>query len=617
MAPKKGSPMRLIVSTMKDEGPFILEWVAYYLSIGFTNFIVNSNDCSDGTDAILERLQEMGIVRHIDNPGPWRLGPQAQAYENAEADPWFGDAEWILVCDADEFLDIRVGDGSIDALFAACPWADAFAVQWQLFGHNGVVEFIDKPIIEQMTGAADPVQLWPKNVRAIKTLFRNDGTYKALNTHRPMKAMKRRIPTFKWADGSGASLPDGFKRRGWAFSNTGVGFGRDLARMNHYAVRSMESYLMKRMRGDVNTTSFHPKMEKTGQVYWDTHCWNTVQETSILSKRVGMQEALDELLRDAALNSLHKNAVAYHKRRISELRSSEAFTNFVKRYTNHSGLRGPVIQEEAYVDESIILSAERLKNHPDTSLPEMVRIARLANVCSANKWAQPWFANLDSLSVPLNQHEAEKQLTDPEKYWPGLPQKNSNTGSKDTEKRSIKAVVGSVGQKRNWTLIGNFETDFIRDLLSAENIKTVTVIAPWGMKWAEYNVSAVDVAPDRVEMDVQFFNFLTEFETEIRAGRLRVYRGLPVAILGLFREQSVGIVAIKGQRKPAVAKALLEQVHRVLEPNGSIVFTCYRLRGNSMVGSIHEFIGGRPTEYRVTTVAHPWISIQKLAPLPN
>ena len=44
--------MRLIVTAMKNEGPFILEWAAYHLSIGFDRFLVYTNDCDDGTDAI-------------------------------------------------------------------------------------------------------------------------------------------------------------------------------------------------------------------------------------------------------------------------------------------------------------------------------------------------------------------------------------------------------------------------------------------------------------------------------------------------------------------------------------------------------------------------------------
>ena len=60
--------------------------------------------------------------------------------------------------------------------------------------------------------------------------------------------------------------------------------------MNHYAVRSVESYLMKRLRGDVNTSSFHPKMEATGQAYWKLHCYNDVEEISVLSKVTRLRE---------------------------------------------------------------------------------------------------------------------------------------------------------------------------------------------------------------------------------------------------------------------------------------------------------------------------------------
>ena len=127
----------------------------YYLSIGFTHFIVNSNDCSDGTDAILRRCEELGFLAHIDNPGPWEFGPQASAYANAMEHPWSKEAEWILVCDVDEFLDIRIGDGTLDDLFRALPHADGFAAIWQLFGHNGIVEFEDRFVVEQFTRAGE------------------------------------------------------------------------------------------------------------------------------------------------------------------------------------------------------------------------------------------------------------------------------------------------------------------------------------------------------------------------------------------------------------------------------------------------------------------------------
>ncbi|MDB4053693.1 glycosyltransferase family 2 protein [Octadecabacter sp.] len=56
------------ITPMKNEGPFILEWLAYHLMIGINDFVVFTNDCEDGTDAILERLDELGLVRHLPNP---------------------------------------------------------------------------------------------------------------------------------------------------------------------------------------------------------------------------------------------------------------------------------------------------------------------------------------------------------------------------------------------------------------------------------------------------------------------------------------------------------------------------------------------------------------------
>ena len=47
----------MALSTMKDEGPYVVEWVAHHLAVGFTDVMVYTNDCSDGTDTILKHLE--------------------------------------------------------------------------------------------------------------------------------------------------------------------------------------------------------------------------------------------------------------------------------------------------------------------------------------------------------------------------------------------------------------------------------------------------------------------------------------------------------------------------------------------------------------------------------
>ena len=60
-------PRHTLISSVKDEGPFLLEWVAHHLVLGFDRILIASNDCSDGTDRLLAALDGAGYVRHVPN----------------------------------------------------------------------------------------------------------------------------------------------------------------------------------------------------------------------------------------------------------------------------------------------------------------------------------------------------------------------------------------------------------------------------------------------------------------------------------------------------------------------------------------------------------------------
>src|SRR6187402_2146286 len=96
-------PTATLVAIMKDERPYLVEWVAYHRLIGFDRIRVYSNDCSDGTDALLDRMQGAGLVQHIRWPSTAGASPQHSAYVDA-----FGacETEWFMSLDTDEFLNI-------------------------------------------------------------------------------------------------------------------------------------------------------------------------------------------------------------------------------------------------------------------------------------------------------------------------------------------------------------------------------------------------------------------------------------------------------------------------------------------------------------------------------
>ncbi len=53
-------PSIAVAACMRNEGIFILEWLAHYTALGFDEIIVVTNDCVDHSDLLLKRLEEMG-----------------------------------------------------------------------------------------------------------------------------------------------------------------------------------------------------------------------------------------------------------------------------------------------------------------------------------------------------------------------------------------------------------------------------------------------------------------------------------------------------------------------------------------------------------------------------
>ncbi|MDH5530711.1 MAG: glycosyltransferase family 2 protein, partial [Paracoccaceae bacterium] len=155
---KRTSPHGRItaVSMMKDEGPFVLEWIAHHMAVGFTDFVVYTNDCTDGTDAMLMRLEELGLAHHRVNAIPDGLRPQPSALNYAQEEKLVGTSDWVLVFDADEFLCIKYGDGTLDDMIGAAKekGANGIVITWRIFGSSGVEHWSREPVTEQYLQSA-------------------------------------------------------------------------------------------------------------------------------------------------------------------------------------------------------------------------------------------------------------------------------------------------------------------------------------------------------------------------------------------------------------------------------------------------------------------------------
>ena len=232
-------------------------------------------------------------------------------------------ADWVWIADVDEFLNIHVGDHTIPALVDACGDPQAISLNFQFFANDGVGNYVDAPVIAQFQRSHNP-DIWCGDVAIeVKSLVRRDFPLQYYGAHRPffkktLAADKR--PT--WTDGSGREVPHKFlvaanTRRIRRFPAQGA---RAHATLNHYALRSLDSYLVKNDRGDVNREN-----RAFDDTYWRERNDPAFEDTSIQRYLPALTQALEALKSDPEIRALHDDCVARHRARRDALLTQDSY----------------------------------------------------------------------------------------------------------------------------------------------------------------------------------------------------------------------------------------------------------------------------------------------------
>lgn len=307
--------MPTLIATMRNEGPFILEWLAYHRLIGFDDVIVCSNDCVDGSPALLDALAAEGLLTHLPcAPGP-EDKPQLFAYARAEEVVRARWPEWLMVLDADEFLNVHVGDGRVTDLIAAVGDATAVMVNWRVFGDSGRRAWSPEPVTERFTRAASIGHgvNWP-----FKTLFRRFDAYHCpLLPHGPGHARDERVGELKPVDGAGRPLGEAYARaKEFLVSEPGA-VSWALAQVNHYNTRSWEDYLAKHDRGG---GLFPERWDRDAN--WAAFNRNEEEDRSIQRHLLHLRREMAAMLSVPAIAEAHRGAVDGYARHVSRLREA-------------------------------------------------------------------------------------------------------------------------------------------------------------------------------------------------------------------------------------------------------------------------------------------------------
>lgn len=249
-----------IVSIMKNEEPYVKEWIDYHLLAGVDHFYIYDNDSTPEFKKILQPYIDANIVTYTPYPGKCR---QMESHFNAFQRFRFH-CRYIAVIDGDEFIFPKNKSTiveSVDDILSKKPNASGLGVNIFNFGSNGEEKAdYTRGVLERFT--ARPEKPW----NAVSTI-----------------ANPRRVKYFPTPH-----APCYYETCHAVNENGGVvqGYSNDSPTaekiaMYHYSIKSYEEFEKKVQRG--NADHFHSNYA-ISKFNSNANC-NDVYDNSILNYR--------------------------------------------------------------------------------------------------------------------------------------------------------------------------------------------------------------------------------------------------------------------------------------------------------------------------------------------
>lgn len=297
------NPEYLVIASVQNEGPFLLEWVAHWQCIGADALLVYSHECSDGTDLLLDRLAAFGAVVH-ERCETRKRGPQRSALRHASSHPLYARANWAIAARSSEFPAIRSGKGCLSDLTTKHPNMDSIRMPTRLFSHNGHIAMQDDLCIAMFTEAEAKPQRGPRRSRA---LFRPASDPFRIGPHGPV-------------------YPDNRSPRIVTLEPT-------MAQMNHYAIRSIDGLAVSR-----NASKDDGSLRLKD---WQQRLNHTIRDRSILRHLDAIVARVAAFREDPILRHLHDACFEWHAERAALLRVQPDYRTIAKALCDAPPVRAP------------------------------------------------------------------------------------------------------------------------------------------------------------------------------------------------------------------------------------------------------------------------------------
>lgn len=346
---------------VKNEGPYLLDWISYYISIGFNNIIIISNDTTDGSKRLLKALARENIIIYRDiTRMPFKEGESigSRSIRYARKYALSNDLDWAIVVDADEYLFLK-RHATIEEFI------DTTRCSQIIIGPKCFIPS-DKQIIIS-SGEINSFMMkryWRSFPQPMVKSISNLSISRNLNPHRvinhpdaptilpnnyiiPNSYRSRRIFGSKTINDDTSSIRIFFEEKEEEVRNSYY-----VAQLNHYMYRSAEEYILMRWERGVagpnhlknNSIRYISVLENHKH---DDHTYDKSESNIIIDIEKKRDKIAYQLLSVPGVSDIHGEILRNFDISCQNLEQKSPMYKFIKRYSESNGEFDPMKEAES------------------------------------------------------------------------------------------------------------------------------------------------------------------------------------------------------------------------------------------------------------------------------
>lgn len=247
------SPSIGILLVVKNEAPYLMEWLAHHRLLGVKHFFIADNESTDGTTELLSALQKAGLVVHHKFITPVGQKPHVPALRMM-LKQHRDDIDWLVIIDADEYLWPTGQFLSLHNFIAnfqnSKPNVGAVNLNWATYGSSQKLIFEDDLVVKRFTWHA------AQNNSVVNQHIKSILRVKAIKEiHSPHYASL--LPNWHQFHTDGSSLlPLDHSVAPQYRNDLSKNVIWDHFRVNHYVIKSYQEFIQKKQARGRAFTNF-------------------------------------------------------------------------------------------------------------------------------------------------------------------------------------------------------------------------------------------------------------------------------------------------------------------------------------------------------------------------